>query len=724
MVVCVVLLVLGSPPVQKPVLDMQPSNGLLIRVQDVLSAPAWMLGAPAPVNARWAMAAMVAVLLAGVVLVLPRAGRRSRVTAVGAAVLIGALAGLADWIVMAKAGPSVFRPDSHQLLVYFIPDSATFGLVLGLLAGPFLAGSGAPGSGMLRAATRVTPWTGGWSSGMPGLADSSPSALGREPGDVTRYLCTAAYTVPGFARFVVEDVLADELGAIAPSPGVDLVPVAQHCLTARELRYHRDLRLSAVFAGMLLLAPAWLPVGCLLVSRLSSPPRPLWGSRGWATRRGPAAWPGLVTAVPMLAVLLALTVAGSLISLPGPVAWLLGTYLYGTPALLTLAVGLPVAHSIAAKAELDTAARLCQGLRRGRFAPDAAPGPMPSTPWVKERLRLLEEAQRGNVTVYSGWAPSVGFAATTASWQINIPLVPADARTAVTDFDAWEAIEHLRRHLQDLATHDGAEPPTPGEPSLADLQLEDRVFVHGATVAADERFMSGNRSTPSMRLDEEQVRHIAQHPRGTARHALGAHLPLWGGDVVASVFLQVAVTGQTLNLRCETHLLTPVRGGYHEIDVLPDRVTDVFRRAIRINALRRTGALLLTAPSTAWHHARFEARHAKRMRRELRAAEQDPAFDYGARTSVREFAFDPNYSNYFQAADGGRVTAALSRHSLAAIRRFLDAHGVDTSEFTQQQQTILNHGIIQQGGLSVVGNQAVGQGATAAQKNATQQSAA
>ncbi len=96
------------------------------------------------------------------------------------------------------------------------------------------------------------------------------------------------------------------------------------------------------------------------------------------------------------------------------------------------------------------------------------------------------------------------------------------------------------------------------------------------------------------------------------------------------------------------------------------------------------------------------------------AMEQDPVYDFGARVSIREMALSPNYHNYFQVVDAERVTSLVQRHTLAAIREFLDAHGYDTADFRAQQQTILNQGVIQQGGMSIVGNQAIGEGATAA----------
>ena len=103
------------------------------------------------------------------------------------------------------------------------------------------------------------------------------------------------------------------------------------------------------------------------------------------------------------------------------------------------------------------------------------------------------------------------------------------------------------------------------------------------------------------------------------------------------------------------------------------------------------------------------------MMDELKALEQDPVFDFGARVSVREMALSPDYHNYFQVVDAGRITALVERHALAALREFLDSRGYDITDFRAQQQTILNQGVIQQGGMSIVGNQAVGAGASANQ---------
>ncbi len=82
------------------------------------------------------------------------------------------------------------------------------------------------------------------------MSDQAPagSMRGRVT-ETTRYLCAAAYLDPRFAEDVVARVLEEEHRAVAPSYGVDLVPVIRHCLAARRRRLLRD----SVLASLLLL---------------------------------------------------------------------------------------------------------------------------------------------------------------------------------------------------------------------------------------------------------------------------------------------------------------------------------------------------------------------------------------------------------------------------------------------------------------------------------------
>ncbi|MGY1499517.1 hypothetical protein ACW4TU_23535 [Streptomyces sp. QTS52] len=607
-----------------------------------------------------------------------------------------------------------------------------FGLVTGVLLGLLTMGrKGARVAGSVRAGKKPSFLQGKFLQGKGDAAMTTPQAhmpVGSTPGDVTRYLCAAAYVDEGFADRVVEGVLADEAGAVAPSPDVDLVAVARHCLAAQDLRRARDLRLTGAFAVVALFAPLWLvfPALLLSVATAMSRPRPSRATRGL---RQPGRRVLPATAVTAAGVVLfAFPFAIGIAALPvsGFASWLLGAYLAGVPAVLASVGATLFAYTTVVRHDLAVDKLLRTTMTRETFTRQPPPS-VPRRVWIARRLAVVKEARDGNVTVYSGFSPFVGYAMAASNWSLAVPLLPAEdtpgkrSRPAEPEaFTVVELVDHVRQQLRAVAARGGVNGTADAtSEDLRSLTVEDRVFVDGTTIGDDPRFMSTTGLSPAARLSAEEIQEIVLHPTGTVRHHLAVHVPLWGGDVVPSVFLHFSTEGRTLHLQCGNHVLGPVAAAYHVVDRLRDPLTPERQRGLLAEALPRTGPAFFGAPSRALRQARFEARRTRRMVDELTALEQDPVFDYGARLSVRELALSPSYHNYFQVVDAGRITSAVERHTLAAIREFLDARGYDITDFRSQQQTILNQGLIQQGGTSIIGNQAIGPGSSATQ-NVTQ----
>ncbi|MFE0675221.1 hypothetical protein [Streptomyces sp. NPDC058867] len=663
----------------------------------------------------------LAVLLAGVVLA-PRVltGDRAspalrHLAALGTGILVSVVAAVASWAVLKAEGDaalSFFGAGPDEVLVQFLVDGLVFGVLLGVALGA--AYGGTPTRAAMSRIRERSSTMAPFSPEVPGGAVGSAAA-----DDTTRHLCAAAYTDPEFSRRVVEDVLRDELGAVAASPGVDLVPVVRHSLAAHRLHAARDRRLAALYLLIGVFGPLWLVFGHLALKALAAasrePRRAVRGREPADTAAALRRLLGTLAAVLLAGVLFCVFL--SALPLSGAASWLAGSYAHGVPSLLAVLAGGGWAFWIMAQEELDVDRRLREHLRRETF--DAHTAPAAKEAWAAAGVRAVAEAQSGNVTVYSGFSPFVGQGVRQSQWSVSLPLLPARPGTPLTGFDTWDVVRRLSARLSEAALRHAAEqPPADAGPSLAALELEDRIFVNGARIADDRRLLPALVRAPVSRLSDTVVRDIALDPQGNPRHCLAAHLPLWGGAVVPSQLLHIAVVGRTLHLHCDRHVLTPLRPGLRGVDLLPASLTPAHRTGLLLSALRRSDGALFGAPRAVLRDALREWGRPRRQRREHAAARTDPAFDRGARFGVREHAMSAEYLDHFQRVDAERAFAALDRHALAAVRDFLDEHGVDTADFRTQTQTILNHGVLQTGGVSVVGNQAVGQGARATAETA------
>ncbi|MFK4106539.1 hypothetical protein ACI2L1_42125 [Streptomyces sp. NPDC019531] len=725
----------GSPWVQRPLSDfyerkfyIEASDSKTLRwLVEAAFLPRWEVSAERYGSTSSLVVNDLAVLVLLVALALFARRMSARGTSnwprcLVAGVLAAALANLAWWAMHKAFVDDVPLAPTGTLVEDLLRSALIFGLAVGALLA--LVTAGLPGTGTKRSVGAGAAPLRRWREGGLGMTTAPVHMpVGSAPGDVTRYLCAAAYVDEGFADRVVEDVLADEAGAVAASPGVDLVTVARHCLTAQEMRHRRDQRLTAAYTVVAVFAPLWLVfVTVLLSATRQANGRPSLATRG---RHQPEGRVLVGTAIAAGVVVLFAFLFGAALSYlptPGFVSWLLGSYLGGVPAVLLSIGAVAAAYATVVRHDLDVDRLLRTTMTREAFPRQPRPT-VPRRRWMAERLTALREAQEGNVTVYSGYTPFLGYAPAASQWSLAVPLLPADdpvgrtARPAVPEaFTVTELVDHVRARLRAAATRgtaDGA--AVDGAEALGPLVIEDRVFASGTSIGDDERFIRTTSLAPASRLSADEVERIMERPTGAVRHCLAVHVPLWGGDVVPSVFLHFSTAGTTLHLHCSNHVLGPVRAEYHVVDRLRGPLSPGARRGLLLDAVPRTGGAFHAAPFRALRQARFEERHNRRMSDELKALEQDPVYDFGARLSVRELAVSPNYHNYFQVVDAARITSLVERHTLAAIREFLDARGYDTTDFRAQQQTILNQGLIQQGGTSIIGNQAIGSGATATQ---------
>jgi hypothetical protein len=309
----------------------------------------------------------------------------------------------------------------------------------------------------------------------------------------TRYLCVAAELDSNFAHAVIAEVLEEPFLAVAPSFGVDLVPVVCHALNARRRRNVRDVALTAIAAMNLLLNPFGMIATALT-----------WLVTQVAYRRARLRWPqwgtGQAIAVAAIAGGAASVVFGIGLLLPqlilGAVSFAAsgpaGGAGFALPlrlSVLFFPLSLLAVWGILRWERLATRSVLVDTLRAETFDPAARALRVEANPGEQERLWIVYQRQRPqNVTAYSGFFPFLGAGEHRDTWSVGIDLdrgAPAgplenglrDARKHPQPFSVSELQDHVTRRLEALRS-----PERPSTGRLEGLIVEDRLFVQGAEV--------------------------------------------------------------------------------------------------------------------------------------------------------------------------------------------------------------------------------------------------
>lgn len=443
--------------------------------------------------------------------------------------------------------------------------------------------------------------------------------------DTTRLLCAAAYRDRKFASYVVDKVLKEELRGVAPSFGVDIVPVVRHCLVAQRRRLFVDTVLVLV-----------LLAGGVMVLRGVDPIN-----------------------------------AGARVIL---LAW-----------------------AVIFVADCLTRYQVLVDFFPDRFDPAAAPRPA-----SRRQARLIAELARhenGNITVYSGFQPFVGAGLLSESWSFTIDLRKGreefgEAREP-REFEVDDLYDALAQGLRDLSI-DGLDP-------------HHRLFVNGEDIRREGWILPDPLHRPVSAVHPRLVREFLRAPTRKVRHYMVAQVQDWSGELIVTLFVRFSRSGACLVAEGVYGLLPPLREWYHQVDRL--RPGADLRNAARMVArsVWMTPWLLVRAPfEIAGQALKPLADHLARreLRRQIRS---DMRFDYGATTSIRQWAASTEYRRYFQKLDESAYEKMLDHAVLNAIVEFLDEHDIDTSDLKERQSVILNSGVIVSGrGSLQAGAMAVG----------------
>jgi hypothetical protein len=176
--------------------------------------------------------------------------------------------------------------------------------------------------------------------------------------------------------------------------------------------------------------------------------------------------------------------------------------------------------------------------------------------------------------------------------------------------------------------------------------------------------------------------------------------------MILSIFYRFVLIANTLYVETDYLLLPPWKMSYYEIDTIESGFAVRKTWNIMKASFASTAELWLSSPVKVFNYLFANWLHDRKRRRIERSIKDNPAFDYGTRTSLREAASDDNYRRYFQYLDKEMYIKIIERQLLESIVEFLDARNIDTSDSKKRQDTILNNGVIVSDGSFLADSQA------------------
>jgi hypothetical protein len=246
--------------------------------------------------------------------------------------------------------------------------------------------------------------------------------------------------------------------------------------------------------------------------------------------------------------------------------------------------------------------------------------------------------------------------------------------------------------------------------------MSDCYFASGADLRANRtllpdihgrpaRFLDAAAAAPYLYADDEAVRHYRCY-----------RILDWGGELAYSYYLRCSLRGNTLFVETKKFVLTPLDNVFRTIDDTVPLNGKEWAGTV-IGGLVGSPFLLLAAPFRAYGAIiRWFQGHSNHDKERRQLIDMHPRFNYGTTSSLRQALSSGTYRHYFQKIDSDFFGKALERQILDSLVDFLESRGIDTCELRERQTTIMNSGVIVQGGDVNAESLAVGAGSRAVKK--------
>lgn len=179
-------------------------------------------------------------------------------------------------------------------------------------------------------------------------------------------------------------------------------------------------------------------------------------------------------------------------------------------------------------------------------------------------------------------------------------------------------------------------------------------------------------------------------------------------EVQTNFFIRFVKQDTNLFVELTSTLLLPVSSKYRIIEQLSQKIS--FIRFVIILQTSMMSSIINIFKSLSYgfnfifslNERIFEKNRIKTQ------IEENPFFDYGEKSTLREDISDVSLNTFYNLMDEQQLSKQIEKSFFIHLVKFLDSKNIDTFELTQQETTIINHGLIMSGGEFKAENMALG----------------
>jgi hypothetical protein len=308
-------------------------------------------------------------------------------------------------------------------------------------------------------------------------------------------------------------------------------------------------------------------------------------------------------------------------------------------------------------------------------------------------------ADQHNLIVYRGYDPFSMFGLSFGNWILTADAErpsKGDHRECPSPVDIGKIEEKLIETIQ--------------HSTECDIEHEWLYFVQGSNIPVAIKPSGAYR--PPSHISDKLYKLFEAAESSPVRRYLWIKKSMWSEQVIISYFIRIIRNGADLSIEINGSILPPPGAAYRWVDnigletfrvMFGDLIASIF-----------IGTFMMPI-SMLWFLGKIndvtEAIFNTKEKEILRSIEDNPNFDFGAPPSLRQRAVDHGAVSYFQRMDRRVAETAFNSRIVRTFIDCLDECGIDTSELREQRMTLLNQGILIQGGEINADNIATGVGA-------------